>query len=56
MDSKELARRIRMHALRMTSTGRSSHIGAVFSMADLVAVLYAGVLRVDPLQPRWPDR
>ncbi len=56
MDSKELARRIRMHALRMTSTGRSSHIGAVFSMADLVAVLYAGVLRVDPLLPGWPDR
>src|SRR6266404_7089343 len=45
-----------MHALRMTSTGRSSHIGAVFSMADLVAVLYAAVLRVDPLLPGWPDR
>lgn len=56
MDSRELAKRIRIHALRMTSTGRSSHIGAVFSMADLVAVLYAGVLRVDPLRPRWPDR
>jgi transketolase len=56
VDSKELARRIRMHALRMTSVGRSSHIGAVLSMADIVAVLYAGVLRVDPSRPRWVDR
>ncbi len=56
MDSKELARRIRKHALRMTSVGGSAHIGAVFSMADLVAVLYAGVLRVDPLRPQWPER
>jgi transketolase len=56
VDSKELARRIRKHALRMTSVGRSSHIGAVFSMADLVAVLYSGVLRVNPAQPHWVDR
>jgi transketolase len=56
VESTELARRIRKHALRMTSGGGSSHIGAVFSMADLVAVLYAGVMRVDPKNPRWPER
>jgi len=56
VDSRELARRIRKHALRMTSIGRSGHIGAVLSMADIVAVLYGGVLRVDPKQPRWADR
>jgi transketolase len=55
-DSRELARRIRLHALRMTSLGGSSHIGAVLSMADIVAVLYHGVLRVDPANPAWPDR
>jgi len=56
LDSKELARRIRKHALRMTSRGGSSHIGAVFSMADLVAVLYADVLDFDPREPRWAGR
>lgn len=56
MDSKELAKRIRKHALRMTSRGGSSHIGAVFSMADLVAVLYADILRFDPKRPHWPER
>jgi transketolase len=54
--TKTLARRIRLHALRMTSSGGSSHIGSVLSMADIVAVLYGGVLRVNPLDPAWPAR
>src|SRR6266478_1476564 len=56
IDTREMARRIRIHALRMTSSGGSAHIGAVLSMADIVAVLYGGVLRVDPSAPQWPDR
>jgi len=54
--ARDLARRIRIHALRMTSAGGSSHIGSAFSMADIVACLYAHVLRVDPQNPAWPDR
>lgn len=56
MNSKELAKRIRKHALRMTSLGGSAHIAAVFSMADLVAVLYTDILRIDPQRPKWPER
>lgn len=55
-DTRELARRVRRHALRMTSLGGSSHIGSVLSMADIVAVLYGGILRIDPADPVWPDR
>jgi transketolase len=55
-DTRELARRIRIHALRMTSAGGSAHVGAVLSMADIIAVLYGGVLRVDPAAPAWPGR
>ncbi|WGF87866.1 transketolase [Marinivivus vitaminiproducens] len=55
-DSRTLARRIRVHAVRMTSRGNSSHVGSSLSMADLIAVLYAGGLRVDPTRPRWPGR
>ena len=40
----------------MTSKGGSSHIGSVLSMADLLAVLYGRVMRVDPRNPQWPDR
>ncbi len=56
VDTRELARRIRVHALRMTSSGGSAHVGAIFSMADIVAVLYGSVLRVDPARPGWPER
>jgi len=54
--TEALARRIRGHAVRMTSRGKSSHVASVLSMADLVAVLYGAVLRVDPARPRWEGR
>lgn len=40
----------------MTSRGGGSHVGSVLSMADIVAVLYGSVLRVDPLSPGWSGR
>ena len=52
----ELARRIRVHAVRMTSSGKSSHVGSVLSIADILAVLYGEVLRVDPANPRMETR
>jgi transketolase len=54
--TEELALKIRRHALRMTSRGGSSHIASVFSMADIVAVLYGQVLNVDSQQPKWALR
>ncbi len=56
IDTKTLAKKIRLHALRMTSLGKSAHVGSVFSMADLLAVLYGDVLRVDPANPKWDGR
>ncbi len=56
MDTKQLARTLRIHALRMTSGGGSSHIGSAFSIADIVAVLYGGVLTIDPTNPKSPRR
>jgi transketolase len=53
---EELARRIRLNVLRMTNRGGSSHVGAAFSMADIVAVLYGAVLNVNPTNPRDPAR
>ena len=55
-DSKELAQRIRRHALRMVHAAKASHIGSCLSAADILAVLYAKVLRIDPARPDWPDR
>jgi transketolase len=55
-DSRELAKWIRTHALRMTSTGGGSHVGAIFSCADILAVLYGDILHVDPAAPESLDR
>lgn len=54
--SEALARRLRAHALRLTAAARASHIGSCLSMADMLAVLYADVLRLDPARPDWPAR
>ncbi len=52
----ELARRIRILSVKMTSQARSSHLGSCFSMAEILAVLYARILRVKPHDPSWPER
>ena len=54
--TEELAKRIRRHAVRMTNLGGSSHVGSVLSMADIVAVLYGGIMRIDPSKPNQPNR
>lgn len=52
----DLAIKIRAHALRMTHKANASHVGSCLSIADILAVLYSGVLRVDPARPDWADR
>jgi transketolase len=52
----ELATRIRRHAVRMTNLGGSSHVGSVLSMADIIAVLYGSIMRIDPTSPSRADR
>src|SRR5215813_5660694 len=56
MDTYALALRIRRHAVQMTHLGKSSHLGAVLSMSDIVAVLYGAVLAKRPDEPKWPGR
>jgi len=55
-DTDELAVRLRRHVVRMCSRGGSSHVGSGLSIADIIAVLYGHLLRLDPAQPDWPDR
>ena len=43
-----LANKIRNHVLDMTSEGSSSHIGSVFSIADILACLYGELMNVNP--------
>lgn len=55
-NAKVLAWLIRRHGLEMTHISRGSHIGAIFSLAEIMATLYTGVLNVDPQNPKMPNR
>lgn len=55
-EARTLARKIRRHVVGMTHRSKASHVGTSLSMADLLAVLYGGVLRVDPSNLAWPGR
>ena len=55
-DPRVLAWLIRRHGLEMTHLSRGSHIGAIFSVAEIMAVLYTGVMNVNPADPAMPDR
>jgi transketolase len=56
INPRDFARHIRAHALRMVFKARSSHIGSCLSMADILAVLYTRVMRIDPAQPQLVER
>ena len=47
MESKELAYRIRIHAINMVHNAHASHIGGILSCADIVAVLYSDIASFD---------
>lgn len=50
------AARMRRHIVEEVYRAQSGHIGGSLSSTDILAVLYTQVMRVDPQNPRWPDR
>lgn len=56
MDSEQLAWKIRRHGIEMTHLSGGSHIGAVMSVADIIAVLYADILHYRADEPSWEGR
>lgn len=56
MNSEQMAWRIRRHGIEMTHLSGGSHIGSILSVADIIAVLYTDVAKVDPKNPDWVDR
>lgn len=53
-DLRELARRLRAQSLRLVSQAKASHIGSCLSVADVMAVLYGAILRLE--RNAWSDR
>lgn len=52
----EMARRIRVRSLEMVHRARASHIGSALSIADIVAVLFGSVMKLDRNRPKWEGR
>ncbi|NYE03852.1 transketolase [Bacillus niacini] len=56
MNSEELAWKIKRHGVDMTHISKGSHIGAILSVADIIAVLYSDILNYDPKNPNDDKR
>ena len=54
--TQELARKVRIHAVKMVNKGGSSHIGSVLSIVDILAVLYGRVMNYKNKEPKWVNR
>lgn len=59
INQKELrafAIQIRMAALEAIHSLGSGHVGGALSIADVLAVLYGREMKLDPSDPKWPER
>jgi transketolase len=52
----ERAKFVRLETLRLSRIAGAGHYSSTFSAAELFAALYYAHLRVNPAEPKWPDR
>jgi transketolase len=50
------AKFVRTETVRLARIAGAGHYSSTFSAAELFAALYYAHLRIDPSQPKWPDR
>ena len=55
-DLKKFASQIRIEALKALSNLGFGHVGGAMSIADTLAVLYGGEMKIDPKNPAWEER
>ncbi|MBC5649209.1 transketolase [Christensenella tenuis] len=53
---KSFAAEIRKKLLEAIASKGVGHVGGSLSIADTLAVLYGGVMNIDPQNPNWEDR
>ena len=51
-----IARRIRIKVVKMIACSGVGHAGGAVSIAEILAVLYGREMKIDPKDPKWPDR
>lgn len=55
-DMKDIATRMRVDIIEMLAAAGSGHPGGSLSACDILAVLYFDKMRIDPADPKDPDR
>jgi transketolase len=53
---EDIARDLRVDSLRLIHRRGAGHPGGALSAAEIMAVLYFHVLRIDPAKPAWDER
>ncbi|HYW48390.1 MAG TPA: transketolase [Bryobacteraceae bacterium] len=53
---QEIAKRIRREIVRMIGAAGSGHPGGSLSAVEMVVELFFNHMRIDPHNPKWPDR
>jgi transketolase len=62
MDKKEIlkleftALNVRRNILRLIKAGEAGHVGGALSSAEIMTALYFNLMKVDPKNPKWPQR
>ena len=56
LDFKKFATQIRIGVVEEMRARGFGHIGGSLSVCDVLSVLYEGVMRYDPKDPKWPER
>lgn len=54
--SKELVKRVKETCLKLSHNTNASHLGGAFSIADVLTVLYTGILHYNTSDPGMPGR
>jgi transketolase len=56
MNTVNLAKNLRKLSIQMTNMGKSSHIGSILSICDILSVLYGKILRINKNNPLYHNR
>src|ERR1700686_961110 len=51
-----IAKRVRREIVEMTGAAKSGHPGGSLSAVEILVELYFDYMRIDPQNPKWPDR
>jgi len=56
LELEKAALQVRRNVLRMIKASKAGHAGGALSSADIITALYFKIMRVDPKNPKWPQR